>query len=132
MSILHIPFYFCWIMLILCLIDVLFKGSYTSAESFTKLNSYINNLSGGKQACRLFYLALPPSVFADVTKHIKEQCMNDGCVFTMQCILYCSCFALYQMLSFHSHYLGYVVRDFIYFSFIYTVIQNWSITFIFA
>lgn len=52
-------------------------GSYTEESAFQNLNSEISKLETGKEAGnRLFYLALPPSVFADVTKHIKATCMS--------------------------------------------------------
>lgn len=52
-------------------------GSYTEESAFQNLNSEICKLEAGKEAGnRLFYLALPPSVFADVTKHIKATCMS--------------------------------------------------------
>ena len=52
-------------------------GSYTEESAFQNLNSEISKLEAGKEAGnRLFYLALPPSVFADVTKHIKATCMS--------------------------------------------------------
>jgi glucose-6-phosphate 1-dehydrogenase len=53
------------------------QGSYTEKAAFQNLNSEISKLEAGKEAGnRLFYLALPPSVFADVTKHIKATCMS--------------------------------------------------------
>ena len=52
-------------------------GSYTEESAFQNLNSEMSKLEAGKEAGnRLFYLALPPSVFADVTKHIKATCMS--------------------------------------------------------
>ena len=52
-------------------------GSYTEKSAFEKLNSEMCKLETGKEAGnRLFYLALPPSVFATVTSNIKETCMS--------------------------------------------------------
>ncbi|KAJ1279836.1 hypothetical protein BS78_04G186200 [Paspalum vaginatum] len=57
------------------------SGSYDSGEGFGLLNNAIskyetskNNESGSYR--RLFYLALPPSVYPSVCKMIKSYCMN--------------------------------------------------------
>ncbi|XP_069501335.1 glucose-6-phosphate 1-dehydrogenase isoform X2 [Ambystoma mexicanum] len=52
------------------------SGQYNDRGSFEKLNSHINSLPNGKIANRLFYLALPPSVYEDVTRNIRETCMS--------------------------------------------------------
>lgn len=53
------------------------RGSYTEKEAFENLNREIQKLEAGFPAGnRLFYLALPPSVFAPVTTNIKEACMS--------------------------------------------------------
>jgi glucose-6-phosphate 1-dehydrogenase len=53
------------------------RGSYTEKDAFEKLNVEIVKLEAGhKKANRLFYLALPPSVFAPVTSNIKLCCMS--------------------------------------------------------
>ncbi|XP_022110723.1 glucose-6-phosphate 1-dehydrogenase-like isoform X2 [Acanthaster planci] len=52
------------------------KGSYTDDSAFENLNEVLTGLEGSCKANRLFYLALPPSVFKDVTKHIKTHCMS--------------------------------------------------------
>ena len=58
-------------------------GSYTEESAFKNLNSEMSKLEAGKEAGnRLFYLALPPSVFADVTTHIKATCMSKKLVIT--------------------------------------------------
>ncbi|XP_036959415.1 glucose-6-phosphate 1-dehydrogenase isoform X2 [Acanthopagrus latus] len=51
------------------------SGKYADETSFTKLNEHILSLPGGTEANRLFYLALPPTVYHDVTKNIKQCCM---------------------------------------------------------
>ncbi|EEQ37747.1 hypothetical protein CLUG_01870 [Clavispora lusitaniae ATCC 42720] len=58
------------------------SGPYDKPEGFEKLNKAIeeydakNNITSSE---RLFYLALPPSVFTTVGSHIKEQCYpKDG------------------------------------------------------
>jgi glucose-6-phosphate 1-dehydrogenase len=55
------------------------SGSYDSGEGFDKLNKEISeyemsNNSGSSR--RLFYLALPPSVYPSVCKMIRTYCMN--------------------------------------------------------
>ncbi|XP_029464344.1 glucose-6-phosphate 1-dehydrogenase [Rhinatrema bivittatum] len=52
------------------------SGQYDERSSFEKLHAHMNSLPKGKKANRLFYLALPPSVYEDVTRNIKETCMS--------------------------------------------------------
>ncbi|CAH1784384.1 unnamed protein product, partial [Owenia fusiformis] len=56
------------------------SGTYDQAASFMQLNKEILRLEGGKAANRLFYLALPPSVYKSVTLNLKATCMatNDA------------------------------------------------------
>ncbi|XP_039262915.2 glucose-6-phosphate 1-dehydrogenase-like [Styela clava] len=54
------------------------QGSYTEVESFEKLQTSMSCLPGGNFSNRLFYLALPPTVFKDVTKNIHSVCMSTG------------------------------------------------------
>ena len=50
-------------------------GSYDKTEDFVRLNKAIEE----KGSCnRLFYLALPPSVFESVTLNVKAVCMSKG------------------------------------------------------
>uniref|UniRef100_A0A7N9D1Y2 glucose-6-phosphate dehydrogenase (NADP(+)) n=1 Tax=Macaca fascicularis TaxID=9541 RepID=A0A7N9D1Y2_MACFA len=51
-------------------------GQYDEAASYQRLNSHMNALHLGSQANRLFYLALPPTVYEAVTKNIHESCMS--------------------------------------------------------
>merc|ERR1711899_123122 len=56
-------------------------GSYDTKRDFEMLNQEMTNLEEkvSKVRNRLFYLALPPSVFASVTSLIKQTCMSpDG------------------------------------------------------
>ncbi|KXJ81844.1 hypothetical protein RP20_CCG016680 [Aedes albopictus] len=53
-----------------------FPGNYDSRRDFELLNQEISKFETGKMANRLFYLALPPSVFETVTVHIRETCMG--------------------------------------------------------
>lgn len=52
------------------------SGTYENAEDFAKLNQQIQSLEKSTTSNRLFYLALPPTVFPVVTKNIKHQCMS--------------------------------------------------------
>ncbi|XP_031421522.1 glucose-6-phosphate 1-dehydrogenase isoform X2 [Clupea harengus] len=62
-------------------VDAFFKrnfyvsGKYDDDASFTKLHEYLLGLPSGSEANRLFYLALPPSVYHNVTKNIRNHCM---------------------------------------------------------
>ncbi|CAF1291472.1 unnamed protein product [Rotaria sordida] len=50
------------------------NGSYDNKEDFEKLNNEANKLSKQESAHRLFYLALPPSVYESVTELISLHC----------------------------------------------------------
>lgn len=55
------------------------SGGYEDAPSFEKLNKVLLDIEAKyqtKEANRLFYLALPPSVFIPVAQHLKEQCYS--------------------------------------------------------
>lgn len=54
-----------------------FAGGYDSRRDFELLNQEIKEFENVPNANRLFYLALPPSVFAPVTKMIKATCMGE-------------------------------------------------------
>lgn len=55
------------------------KGSYDTRRDFELLNQEMLKL-GSDRANRIFYLALPPSVFEPVTTNIRECCMaQSGC-----------------------------------------------------
>lgn len=53
------------------------SGQYTSNTDFEKLNQEIKRFEKGTRVNRLFYLALPPSVYEDVTVHIRNTCMAE-------------------------------------------------------
>ena len=57
------------------------KGSYTNKEDFDLLEKQLEKV-GGKDANRIFYLALPPSVFESVTSQLKKCCMAKGNAWT--------------------------------------------------
>lgn len=54
------------------------SGGYEDGESFDRLNKYleeeIESKYQSKERNRIFYLALPPSVFIPVAKNLKEHC----------------------------------------------------------
>jgi glucose-6-phosphate 1-dehydrogenase len=50
-------------------------GSYTERRDFEMLNQELSKFDNLSSANRLFYLALPPSVFETVTVHIRNTCM---------------------------------------------------------
>lgn len=51
-------------------------GGYDQRRDFELLNQSIEQFENGPHANRLFYLALPPSVFKSVTELLKETCMG--------------------------------------------------------
>lgn len=51
------------------------SGQYDKDESFLQLNRHLEELEQGrKETNRLFYMALPPSVFTIVSQHLKKCC----------------------------------------------------------
>lgn len=51
------------------------SGQYDRDDSFLGLNKHLEELEKGrKEAHRLFYMALPPSVFTIVSQHLKRCC----------------------------------------------------------
>ncbi|XP_066566279.1 glucose-6-phosphate 1-dehydrogenase isoform X1 [Amia ocellicauda] len=52
------------------------SGRYGEEESFRRLDAHLGALPRGAAANRLFYLALPPSVYQDVTRNIRHTCMS--------------------------------------------------------
>lgn len=51
------------------------SGQYDQDESFVQLRHHLEELeSGRKETNRIFYMALPPSVFTTVSQHIKKNC----------------------------------------------------------
>lgn len=51
------------------------SGMYDSHGDFEKLNHELKKYEQGNVAHRIFYLALPPTVFQSATVHIKNACM---------------------------------------------------------
>lgn len=52
------------------------SGSYDDSAAFRQLDGALSQLEQCDDANRLFYLALPPSVFAPVTENIRHTCMS--------------------------------------------------------
>lgn len=52
------------------------SGTYDSEEHFKLLNNELLKQEQFWKANRLFYLALPPTVFETVTVHIRNVCMG--------------------------------------------------------
>ncbi|XP_004070477.2 glucose-6-phosphate 1-dehydrogenase [Oryzias latipes] len=52
------------------------SGRYDDGTSFDKLNSLLSSLPGGANANRLFYLALPPTVYCHVSTNIRDHCTS--------------------------------------------------------
>lgn len=51
------------------------SGQYDQDESFLNLNKHLEQLEDGRhETHRLFYMALPPSVFTIVSQHLKRCC----------------------------------------------------------
>lgn len=52
------------------------SGQYNSAEDFEALNAIIEKHEGNFPGNRVFYMAVPPSVFVDVAKAVKAAAMS--------------------------------------------------------
>lgn len=51
------------------------SGQYDQDDSFVVLNKHLEELEQGKkEQNRVFYMALPPSVFITVSEHLKKNC----------------------------------------------------------
>ena len=48
-------------------------GSYDSPESYERLEERLREIEQGNDSNRMFYMALPPSVFAQVSLHLKTK-----------------------------------------------------------
>lgn len=58
-----------------CEICSYLPGQYDDDESFKNLNKHLEEIEQGRKAQnRIFYMALPPSVFVTVSKHLKKNC----------------------------------------------------------
>lgn len=52
------------------------RGRYDDDSSFSQLNAHLSSLPGGADANRLFYLALPPTVYHHVSANIRTHGMS--------------------------------------------------------
>jgi glucose-6-phosphate 1-dehydrogenase len=51
------------------------SGQYDQDDSFINLRKHVEELEQGrKETNRVFYMALPPSVFIPVSQHLKRNC----------------------------------------------------------
>ena len=58
-----------------CEICTYISGQYDQDEPFKVLNKHILEIEQGrKEDNRVFYMALPPSVFITVSQHLKRNC----------------------------------------------------------
>lgn len=58
-----------------CSLCTYVSGQYDKDESFDVLEKHLKELESGRsEAHRLFYMALPPSVFTIVSQHLKRCC----------------------------------------------------------
>jgi glucose-6-phosphate 1-dehydrogenase len=56
-----------------CDICTYVSGQYDKDESFVELEKHLKELEKGrKESNRVFYMALPPSVFTTVSQHLKK------------------------------------------------------------
>ncbi|KAI1909359.1 Glucose-6-phosphate 1-dehydrogenase [Ophidiomyces ophidiicola] len=54
-------------------------GQYDEDDSFVTLNNHLVELEKGrKEQNRIFYMALPPSVFTTVSEHLKKNCYPEN------------------------------------------------------
>lgn len=56
------------------------RGRYDDGSTFAQLSHHLSSLPGGSDANRLFYLALPPTVYQEVGTNISAHCMSDKSV----------------------------------------------------
>lgn len=55
------------------------SGQYDQDESFINLRKHLEELEKGrKEQNRVFYMALPPSVFTTVSQHLKKNCYPES------------------------------------------------------
>lgn len=55
------------------------SGQYDQDDSFVELRKHLEELEKGqKETNRIFYMALPPSVFIPVSQHLKKICYPES------------------------------------------------------
>nr|XP_020473019.1 glucose-6-phosphate 1-dehydrogenase-like isoform X2 [Monopterus albus] len=52
------------------------SGRYDDSSSFVQLSTHLSSVPGGTDANRLFYLALPPTVYYHVSANIRTHCIS--------------------------------------------------------
>jgi len=58
-----------------CKLCTYVSGQYDQDESFVELRKHLEELEQGQKIDnRIFYMALPPSVFSTVSQHLKTCC----------------------------------------------------------
>lgn len=58
-----------------CSLCTYVSGQYDKDDSFQELNKHLEELEKGRaENNRVFYMALPPSVFTIVSQHLKKNC----------------------------------------------------------
>lgn len=58
-----------------CKLCTYVSGQYDQADSFINLNRHLEEIEKGrKRQNRVFYMALPPSVFISVSEQLKKNC----------------------------------------------------------
>ena len=58
-----------------CSLCTYIAGQYDKDESFVELLNHLEELEKGREESnRVFYMALPPSVFITVSQHLKKNC----------------------------------------------------------
>ncbi len=61
-----------------CNICTYISGQYDKDESFVGLENHLKELEQGHaENNRIFYMALPPSVFTTVSQHLKRNCFPE-------------------------------------------------------
>lgn len=62
-----------------CSICTYIPGQYDQDEPFQKLDQHIKDIEKNrKEGNRVFYMALPPSVFIPVSQHLKRNCYPEN------------------------------------------------------
>lgn len=71
-----------------CKMCTYISGQYDQDDSFHQLNKHLEELEQGREENhRLFYMALPPSVFTVVSQHLKRCCYpKNGIARVIVCI----------------------------------------------
>lgn len=58
-----------------CSLCTYISGQYDQDDSFQVLEKHLQEIEQGqKETHRIFYMALPPSVFITVSQHLKRNC----------------------------------------------------------